>query len=356
MGGTTSSLMSLARDITEAPGERELDRLLSTGEMVSTSLLCMALQSLGLEAISLSGRQCGILTDSTHFNACVERVDTGRILRELESGRVVVAAGFQGIGPDQEVTTLGLGGSDTTAVVLAGALAAAECEICSDVDGIYSADPRIVEDASLIAQISYDEMLTLSRHGASVLNPTAVAQARDHDVAIRSRHANKPGSPGTLVHGSGEHGPRVIGIAAHESVLPLTFNGSGRERKLPKGVARADLVLDRHDSGSGRREIAIPAERIPDPEGFAERIDSHHGEAIAVGDPCSSVSAVGMGVGAAPQLKELSDRAFAQTGVDTRLRHHAENAITYLVKPDHASELMNAFHGVFRCTAAQTAA
>jgi len=349
MGDSTASLMSMARDVADAPEARELDKLLSTGELMSTSLLSMAVNRLGREAVSLTGPQCGIVTDDSHFNATIQHVDCSRIRDELSRGRVVVAAGFQGCSGADEVTTLGLGGSDTTAVVLAAALGVSECEICSDVDGIYSADPRVVADAGMIPELSFEEMMTMSRHGASVLNPTAVDQARRHGVAIRSRHTDHPDATGTLVHDLEPEGPRVVGIASHDAVLPLAVPAHDDAGILPEGVDHNDLVMDRRDAGTGHRHIAIPAERLPDAEGYGERLTRRLGDAVQVGEPCSSVSAIGVGVGETPEMQSRSRRISARAGVDTRHHFGAGNAITWLVEPGHAPRLMNAFHGAFQC-------
>ncbi|HYW75314.1 MAG TPA: aspartate kinase, partial [Gammaproteobacteria bacterium] len=179
MGKMTSELLGRAQSLTSEPEPRELDMLLSAGERISMSLLAMALGELGLDAISLTGVQAGIYTDETHFNARIRNVDAARVREELGHGRVVVVAGYQGLTPAGEVATLGRGGSDTTAVALAAALEAERCEICSDVDGIYSADPRVVPEAMRIERMAYEDMLALARHGARVLNARAVEYARE---------------------------------------------------------------------------------------------------------------------------------------------------------------------------------
>src|SRR5213596_3052484 len=169
MGRTTDQLLALAREITDSPPRRELDMLLSTGERIAMALLAMAIQKRGIEAISFTGSQSGILTNDRHSGARIVEVRPFRIEDELDRGKVVIVAGFQGVSYKREITTLGRGGSDTTAVALAGALRADYCEICSDVDGVYSADPRVVDAAQLLHSISHDEMLELAAQGAKVL-------------------------------------------------------------------------------------------------------------------------------------------------------------------------------------------
>jgi len=198
MGKTTDTLVDLAQNITKNPSSRELDMLLSTGEQVSIALMCMAIQELGLPAISLTGAQVGILTEAAHSCARILQVKTNRIKKHLDRSEVVVIAGFQGISncTDLEITTLGRGGSDTSAVAIAASLGATFCEICTDVTGIFTTDPRLVSDARMLEEISYDEMLELASLGAKVLHPRAVEIARNYNVPIvvRSSHDDKPGT------------------------------------------------------------------------------------------------------------------------------------------------------------------
>src|SRR5690349_11723197 len=192
MGDTTDELIGLARKLTATPPRREMDMLVSCGERISMALLSMAIAELGQEAISFTGSQSGIMTNDRHSGARIIEVRPVRIQDELERGRIVIVAGFQGVSYKREITTLGRGGSDTTAVALAAALGAEHCEICSDVDGVYSADPRIVDAARLLAAITYDEMQELAEHGARVLNPQAVEFARKASIAIFARATAQP--------------------------------------------------------------------------------------------------------------------------------------------------------------------
>lgn len=356
MGGATSSLMSLANKLSDDPPGRELDKLLCTGEHVSTALLAMALQRHGHDAVSLSGPQCGIVTSGDHFNAAVERVDTRRIRRELSEGRIVVAAGFQGRNADHEITTLGLGGSDITAVVLAAALGAGRCEICSDVDGVYSADPRVVTQARRIDEISYAEMLEMARHGASVLNPRAVEHARANRVEIYSRSTAHPEAGGTLIHDMEPEAPRVVGIASHDELLRLVIEHDQHHADTAADEILAeldedDLFVDHVDPDSGRRDILIPAERLPDAAAFGRELEKRYDERIDVGPACSSVSAIGLGVGSADDLRKTSRHHSKKAGVSLHDDFMAEHAITCVVEPEHASKLMNVFHREFDCPA-----
>src|SRR4051812_28037586 len=192
MGKTTDQLIAMAKQITDSPPRRELDMLLSTGERITMALLAMAIQKRGLEAISFTGSQSGILTNDRHSGARIIEVRPIRLEDELARDKVVIVAGFQGMSYKREITTLGRGGSDTTAVALAAALTAEYCEICSDVDGVYSADPRVVPEAKRLDAISYDEMQELAEHGAKVLNAQAVEWAKKEKITIYARATASP--------------------------------------------------------------------------------------------------------------------------------------------------------------------
>lgn len=184
MGKTTDKLIQMAREISEVPPKREMDRLLSTGEQISMSLLAMAIQSMGEKAISLSGPQAGIMTDAYHSKARIKNIEANRLKKELEEDNIIIVAGFQGENADYDVTTLGRGGSDTSAVAIAAAVNADLCEIFTDVDGVYSCDPRIVPNAKKLKVVSYNEMLELAILGAKVLQHRSVELAKTHKVAI----------------------------------------------------------------------------------------------------------------------------------------------------------------------------
>lgn len=203
MGDTTDELLAMARQLTDAPSRRELDMLLSVGERISMALLSMAIHHHGIEAISLTGSQCGIITTASHSHARIMDVRPFRVQDELAQGRVVIVAGYQGTSYKREVTTLGRGGSDTTAVALAAALGAEACEIYSDVDGVFSADPRVVLDAVKLSSLTHEEMLEMARSGARVLNEQAVEFARRAQIALYARSTHMPDSQGTVVRPDG---------------------------------------------------------------------------------------------------------------------------------------------------------
>jgi aspartate kinase len=226
MGDTTDDLIALAHQITDQPDKREMDMLLSTGEIVSASLLTMALHKMGYKAISLTGRQAGIQTDGSYSQAKILKVESDRIVEELKAGQIVVVAGFQGITPQADITTLGRGGSDTTAVALAISLKAQECQRFTDVDGVYTADPRVCPEAARLAEISYDEMLELTSSGSKAIHYRAVELAGVYDMPILVAASYREG-PGTLIHGglTMEVRNKVRGIAHDLDVAKVTLEG-----------------------------------------------------------------------------------------------------------------------------------
>ncbi|MEL7371730.1 MAG: aspartate kinase [Myxococcota bacterium] len=245
MGDATDELLAMARNMTPAPDRRELDMLLTVGERISMALLAMAIRNRGHEAVSLTGSQCGIITTASHTNARIMEVRPFRIQDELDAGRVVIVAGYQGVSYKREITTLGRGGSDTTAVALAAALNAEACEIYSDVDGVYTADPRIVPEAVPLASLSYDEMQTMAASGAKVLNHQAVEFAKRKDIAL---YARKTGSdhPGTVIRKNGPSTPNgVRGIAHQNEVLRIqAVTTQDRVQAFLRGLQTQNLSAD----------------------------------------------------------------------------------------------------------------
>jgi len=225
MGHTTDELLALARQVSRSPSHRETDMLLTAGERISMALLCMALADLDVDAVSYTGSQTGIVTDSSHRRARIRRILGDRVRRALEDGRVVIVAGFQGVSEEREITTLGRGGSDTTAVALAVALGARECQIYTDVEGVYTADPRIAPGARLLKTIAYDEMLELAAGGAGVLHPRSVALARKFGVRLKVLSSLEGKSDGGTALMKKEHGdlegPRYVGVTADEGLQDL---------------------------------------------------------------------------------------------------------------------------------------
>ena len=262
MGKTTNDLLALASEISTAPHPREMDMLLTAGERVSMALLAMALNDRGVPAVSYTGSQAGILTDSAHGGARITRITGERVRDSLEDGKVVIVAGFQGVDPtSKEVTTLGRGGSDTTAVALAGTLGATACEILTDVVGVFSADPRIVADAHLLADVHYEQMLALAKSGAGILMPQSVEFARDHQVPVHVR-SSFTSAEGTWVRPDVPTRP-FVGIAQkvdHDQGVVSVVGTGAREAATELMLALQDVGIGTALIGSDDQSVSLSVE------------------------------------------------------------------------------------------------
>src|SRR5687767_13514434 len=303
MGKTTDELLAMAKGISANPERRELDMLLSAGERISMALLSMAIRDLGGDAISLTGSQSGIITTDRHVDARIIEVRPYRVQDALAQGKIVVVAGFQGVSRSKEVTTLGRGGSDTTAVAMAAALDAEYCEICSDVDGVYSADPRVVPEAQRIATLSYEETQEMAEAGAKVLNAQAVEFAKEKGIAIYARATGgplpgpDPSIDGTVVRKTAPRAPgTVVGVASERDVLLL-------ESQVPA----SDLLTLLHECAVAGKQLHIVADRtnlIISRENFhnearlRETFDSRLKGQVRLVDGFAAVSVIGAGINA----------------------------------------------------------
>jgi aspartate kinase len=324
MGETTDELLALAREVSPNPSRRELDMLLSAGERISMALLSMALNERGVPAVSFTGSQSGIITSDSHTNARIVEVRPFRVQDELARGRVVIVAGFQGVSYKREVTTLGRGGSDTTAVALAAALDAEACEIYSDVAGVYTADPRVVPGARRLSEISYEEMQELAEGGARVLNAQAVEFAKERGIAIYAR-ATTGSDAETVVRRHAPRAPgRVIGVASESGVVVLRLARSGLDELLAllerldaRGAAGKQLRFD----GPLGASLVLSRENLHDFE--AIRADLEAGlPGVSVHGGVGAVSAIGAGVNASfanvrAAVRLLSDGGTSVLGVAT---------------------------------------
>jgi aspartate kinase len=349
MGDTTSKLLGQAREIAPDPRYRELDMLLSSGEQMSMSLLSMAIHELGEDAISLTGPQSGIYTTDTHSNARIEAVEPERVRDEVSRGRIVIVAGFQGLNAHGEVTTLGRGGSDTTAVAMAAAMQAERCEIYSDVDGIYSADPRMVDGAMRLPEISYEEMQELARHGAKVLNPRAVNYAWKRDVAIHARSTFSE-NRGTIIHGQRQMvSPEVIGMACHKALIKVSVPAKDAEGGLGDEVADAvgegNIFL--HNVDTRARELLVSTENIADTVAFVQRLNRDFPEAIDVASDIGSVSAVGLNVGGCKNTASAAAKAIATTESPLLGTYRSDHALTWVLDKGHVRNALRGLHRTF---------
>lgn len=345
MGHTTDYLVSLAKEVTETPSPREMDMLLSTGEQVSIALLSMAIQAEGGKAISLNASQVGIITESVHGMARILDVKTEKITKNLEKGRIVVIAGFQGITPDFEITTLGRGGSDTSAVAIAAALKADRCDIYTDVDGVYTADPRIVPTVQKLEQISYEEMLELARVGANVLHPRSVETAKQCNVLMRVRSSFNLEDLGTLILGVDDmeiYKP-VAGTAADTSqvriVLTHVMDSPGYAAKLFGTLAKnnisVDMIIQSFARNTGTNDIAFTVDKDDKDQALklceVLRDELKTGE-IYVDEDIAKVSIVGAGMVDRPGIAAAMFRSLADVGINIKMISTSEIKISCLVE------------------------
>jgi len=329
MGNTTNELLALARQVSPAPGRRELDMLVSVGERIGMALLAMAINDRGVSARSFTGSQSGIITDESHSNAQVIAVRPHRLQDALAAGHVAIVAGFQGVSRDREVTTLGRGGSDTTAVVLAAALGAAWCEICSDVDGVYSADPRKVPGALLLDTLSLDEALALARGGGRVLHDEAVAYAHRHGVALRLSATAKP-EPGTRIDVPPQP-PRVAALA-----VDLALEVFQAESPGPLLLALADAGARVRSAGPG--EVVVDARNWPDRAAFAPPDGARSAGPVAV------ITVAGTGIGLQGDLAARALDALSAAGILLLAWSAASEALTFRVPVDQGEHAGRVLH------------
>jgi len=361
MGDSTDELIELAHSVSGQPHPRELDLLLSTGELVSCTLLTMALADLGHEAVSLTGSQAGIHTDTSHGRARIHRVDTARMRKELEQGRIVVVAGFQGITEDEDITTLGRGGSDTTAVALAAALDADRCEIYTDVDGIYTADPRIVPEARKLDEIGYEEMLELANYGAK-MHPRSIELAAVYKVPIYVA-SSFTRTTGTLIHGDAakkemEDRIKVTGIACTTNVAKITVRSvpdrPGVAAALFEPLAESGISVDtivQNTSEDRTTDISFTVSGTDLKAALAkvEATTKEIGAGALVSEAnLAAVSVVGSGMQHTPGYASRMFRVLADGDVNIDMITTSEIRISCIIKEDQAQEAVRLLHRGFQ--------
>lgn len=348
MGETTSELLDLATNLAPQPARRELDMLLSAGERISMALLSMTIQQMGVPAISLTGPQAGIHTTDTHFNARIADVRPDRVRRELRAGRIAVVAGYQGVNAKGEVTTLGRGGSDTTAVALAAALDARHCEIFSDVDGVYSADPRIVKSAARIAEMNHEEMLELARHGASVLNPRSVEYAWKRNVDVHAKGSFKDGDGTLITRDANKQGDaEVTGIAGHRELVRISTASDPQSCATVAGIlGDADTFLS-VAAGNDRRDLYVCADDIADIKALGTQLDRRIDGAVHVETGLASASAVGLGIDQCDSTRAQASRLLDDAGLETRGLFGARHALAAIIRKQDRMRAMQLLHRYF---------
>ena len=363
MGDTTDDLIDLANEVSERPDAREMDVLLSTGELVSCTLMAMALRAMGYQSVSLSGAQAGIRTDSSYGRARIAGVSPERIINEVDKGNIVIVAGFQGITEDMDITTLGRGGSDTTAVAIAAGVEADRCEVYTDVDGIYTADPRLVPKARKLDEVGFEEMLELASYGAK-MNPRSIEMGMHYNVPILVASSFTDAS-GTLIHGDldmngnvGEIRNRVRGIATDTNVAKITVLGvidrPGIAASLFEPLADADISVDvivQNASVDGTTDMTFTVARTDLPRALdvvapvVRELGSRGTESDAT---LAKLSIVGSGMQDAPGYASQMFRALADKGINIDAITTSEIRITCLISESQVAAAACALHDAFQ--------
>ena len=358
MGDTTDELLDLAQQVSPLPPGRELDMLLTAGERISMALLAMAIQSLGLSARSFTGSQAGVITDSTHGKARIIDVTPGRITEALEAGHIAIVAGFQGVSQDsKDITTLGRGGSDTTAVALAAALHAEVCEIYSDVDGVYSADPRIVPNARHLPTVSYEEMLELAASGAKILHLRCVEYARRYDVplVVRSSFSTKPG---TLITGEPMEQAIISGVAHDLTEARVTVVGVpdkvGEAAAIFRAVADAevniDMIVQNVSGATDRTDISftLPKSDLATAMSALSKLQAQVGyESLLSDEHIGKVSLVGAGMKSHPGVTATFFEALSSAGINAEAISTSEIRISVVCRDTDVPAAVRAVHDAF---------
>jgi len=360
MGDTTDYLMKLAYQVSNAPNRRELDALLATGEQISVALVAMALNETGAKAVSVSAGQLGITTEGVHTSARIVDINTERIRLYLDNGHVVVAAGFQGLTPAGDTTTLGRGGSDTTAVALAAALGASACDIFTDVSGVYTADPNVVPTARLLAEVSYEEMLEMARVGAQVLHPRAVELARKHRIPVRVRNTFDPENEGTILKGADEmeisrpvSGVTVDRDQARLAILKVpdrpgtagVIFGALAEQRVS-----VDMIIQAFHEGGLVNDISFTVKRsdLNTARAALKHAASQTGaEDVLADEDVAKVSIIGAGLMDQPDVAARMFSALGREGINIKMISTSEIRISCVVSDRDAERAVRIVHDLF---------
>src|SRR5437660_11720250 len=358
MGKTTDGLVSLAHQITTVPDPREMDMLLATGEQVTIALLAMALQALGFKARSFTGAQAGLRTDRGPTKARIARITAERVRAALDAGAIAVVAGFQGASDEDEITTLGRGGSDLTAVALAAALKAELCEIYTDVDGVYTADPNIVPDARKLARVAYDEMLELASLGAKVLQTRSVEFAKKYGVTVHVRSTFRP-DPGTLVtrEEAGMEQAVVTGVTHDRSQAKISIlrvpDRPGIAARVFGAIAASNIVVDmivQNISQDGFTDMSFTLPRGDDARAVAELtevVQEIGARGIVHNERVAKVSIVGVGMRSHSGVASTMFATLAREGINIQMISTSEIAVSCVIEDKYAELAVRTLHDAF---------
>ena len=358
MGKSTDQLVSLAKDITKEPSKREMDMLLSTGEQVTIALLSMALQQQGLDAVSFTGWQAGIVTEPVHGNARIAKINPEAIRAQVSTGKVVIVAGFQGITEDGEITTLGRGGSDTTAVALAAALKADKCDIYTDVTGVFTTDPRYVKDARKLLSISYDEMLELANLGAGVLHPRAVEFAKNYNVQLVVRSSMER-EEGTVIEEEAtmEQNLVVRGVAFEDEITRVTVLGLTNSltclstifTTLAQNHLNVDIIIQSlTEGGTANLSFSIQTKDLLETLKVLEENKAELGyEQLDAENKLAKVSIVGSGMISNPGVAAQMFKVLAENDIQIKMVSTSEIKVSVVVEEKNMLKAVQALHTAF---------
>jgi aspartate kinase len=357
MAKTTDELMSMALQVTQRPRARELDMLLATGEQVSIALLAMAVHDLGVDATALTGAQCGILTDGNFAHARIQNIETNKLKRLLDKKKIVIVAGFQGITTDHEITTLGRGGSDTTATALAAAMESPVCEIYTDVDGVFTADPRLVPDARLLRFISYEEMLEYAASGSGVLHPRSVELAKNFDIPLEVRSSLHRRNGTMIVREEVLEKVAITGVTGDAGIARLSLTQvkdiPGVAARIAQTLSKAGIAIRliiqgiRHDE-TNDFSLIISEEDAPQAQTLLEEVAQQVGaQKVRVNSNVAKVSVIGSGVASNPGVAAGMFRALAAQGINIQLISSSEVRIACIIEQDQLDSAIHAIHKEF---------
>ncbi|MCR6656655.1 MAG: aspartate kinase [Opitutus sp.] len=356
--GVTNELIARAKAVCDQPSERELDMLLATGEQETIALTAMALHGIGVAAVSYTGAQAGILTDKAHTKAKITTINAQPIDRDLKAGKVVIVAGFQGINNDGQITTLGRGGSDLTAIALAAAVKADKCEIYTDVDGVYTADPRVVKTARKLEEISYDEMLELASSGSKVMQSRSVEFASKYGVVFEVRSSFNH-NPGTIVKAEVAYMEKVVvrGVAVDKDqakvIVSNILDKPGSAAKVFRALADANIIVDMIVQNVGRHGIANLTFTVPQTDSqkavkaLEPVLDEIGGGQVAVHEHIAKLSVVGVGMKTHSGVAATLFQCLAAAGINIDLITTSEIKISVVISLDRADEAARLVHAEF---------
>jgi aspartate kinase len=357
--GVTNELIARAKAVCAHPSERELDMLLAIGEQETIALTAMALHGIGVDAVSYTGGQAGIFTDTVHTKAKIQTINPASIEKDLKAGKVVIVAGFQGVNGDGQITTLGRGGSDLTAIALAAPLKADKCEIYTDVDGVYTADPRVVKNAKKLDEISYDEMLELASSGSKVMQSRSVEFAKKFGVVFEVRSSFNH-NPGTIVKEEVAYMEKVVvrGVAVDKDqakvIVSNILDKPGSAAKVFRALADANIIVDMIVQNVGRNGIANLTFTVPQGDSHKAQkclepvLDAIGGGHVAIHEHIAKLSVVGVGMKTHSGVAAMLFQALADVNINIELITTSEIKISVVIDQDRADEAARVAHSAFK--------